>query len=80
MAVTTMTTKGQVTIPKPIRDMMHLHPGDKVEFVVQADGQVVIKPQTLTVDDIFGMFHDPKHKPLSIDEINEIVARQGDEF
>ena len=58
--------------------MLHLQPGDKVEFVVQGDGHVVIKPQTLTVDDIFGMFHDPNRQPLSISEMNDIVAQQGE--
>ena len=80
MAATTMTSKGQITIPKDVREMLHLNPGDKVEFVMQNDGQVVIKPQTLTIDDILGMFHDPKRKPLSIEEINEIIAQQGDQI
>ncbi|MCJ8205108.1 AbrB/MazE/SpoVT family DNA-binding domain-containing protein [Pseudomonas sp. SMV71] len=39
---TTMTSKGQVTIPKPIRDALHLLPGSAVEFSVNAQGEVVL--------------------------------------
>lgn len=39
---TTMTVKGQVTIPKKVRDALHLAPGDGVEFDVNAQGEVVV--------------------------------------
>lgn len=39
---TTMTVKGQVTIPKRVRDALHLAPGDGVEFDVNRQGQVVV--------------------------------------
>lgn len=41
---TTLTSKGQVTIPKPIREALHLQPGSPVDFVVNDQGQVVIIP------------------------------------
>lgn len=41
---TTLTSKGQVTIPKRIRDAMHLVPGSPVEFSVNAAGEVVLHP------------------------------------
>lgn len=34
----TITSKGRVTLPKPIRDELHLEPGDKIDFVVEGDG------------------------------------------
>jgi antitoxin PrlF len=39
---TTMTVKGQVTIPKNVRDALHLAPGDGVEFAVNTAGEVVV--------------------------------------
>ncbi len=39
---TTLTSKGQVTIPKQIRDALHLAPGCEVDFAVNRDGDVVI--------------------------------------
>lgn len=40
---TTLTSKGQVTIPKRIRDEMHLRPGASIEFAVNAAGEVVLR-------------------------------------
>ena len=40
---TTMTVKGQVTIPKKVRDALHLSPGDGVDFDVNREGQVVVQ-------------------------------------
>lgn len=41
---TTLTSKGQVTIPKHIREALHLHPGTSVDFAVNAGGELVIHP------------------------------------
>jgi len=40
---TTLTSKGQVTIPKKVRDALHLQPGNAVEFAVNASGEVVLR-------------------------------------
>lgn len=41
---TILTTKGQVTIPKPVRDRLGLKPGSAVEFRLDPDGRVVLVP------------------------------------
>ena len=41
---TTVTTKGQVTIPKSVRDHLGIHPGSKVDFRRMDDGQIVLVP------------------------------------
>lgn len=43
---TNLTSKGQVTIPKHIRDALNLSPGGAVDFAVNASGQVVLRPAT----------------------------------
>lgn len=50
---TTVTQKGQVTIPKPVRDRLNLKPGSKVDFELAPDGRFVLvkagkKPTRLT--------------------------------
>lgn len=40
---TTLTSKGQVTIPKKVRDALHLEPGNAIEFAVNPDGEVVLR-------------------------------------
>ena len=41
----TLSVKGQATIPKAIRDHLHLGPGDRIKFFVHPDGHVVILPK-----------------------------------
>jgi AbrB family looped-hinge helix DNA binding protein len=40
---TMVTSKGQVTIPKPVRDMLGIGPGTAVEFELAPDGQVILR-------------------------------------
>lgn len=42
MAIARLTSKGQITIPKEIRDLLGIAPGDKLAFVVESDGKVVL--------------------------------------
>jgi len=41
---TTLTSKGQVTVPKKVRDLLGLKPGSAVEFHLTEEGQVVLRP------------------------------------
>jgi antitoxin PrlF len=43
-----LSVKGQATIPKAIRDHLHLEPGDRIKFFVHPDGSVVILPKVPT--------------------------------
>jgi AbrB family looped-hinge helix DNA binding protein len=43
MLQTTLTSKGQVTIPKHVRDSLCLHAGDKVEFIITENNEVLIR-------------------------------------
>ena len=40
-----LSIKGQATIPKAIRDYLHLKPGDRIKFFLHPDGSVVILPK-----------------------------------
>lgn len=41
---TTLTSKGQVTVPKKIRDYLGLRPGSSVSFTLGPEGEVIVKP------------------------------------
>jgi antitoxin PrlF len=72
--VSTITAKGQTTIPKKIRDHLKLQPGDKVDFVIVEDGRkVVLEPATLDVRELEGMLHKPGMKAVSVEEMKKIV-------
>lgn len=54
MAAAKITSKGQITVPKEVRDALGLRAGDRVTFIVQGDGTVVMAPQKLDIRDLFG--------------------------
>jgi len=49
MLSATLTSKGQTTIPKRVRDFLHLHPGNQIDFILEGEGKVIIRPATLDV-------------------------------
>ena len=53
MALATITRKGQVTIPKSVRDSLMLSTGDKIEFVVTDKREALIRPISKKVDEDF---------------------------
>lgn len=75
MAVATLTSKGQTTIPKEIRDLLGLSPGDKLDFVVESDGRVVLRPATLDVRALRGMLRKKGRKPVSLEQMDRAIAR-----
>ncbi|MGB5687350.1 MAG: AbrB/MazE/SpoVT family DNA-binding domain-containing protein [Candidatus Electrothrix sp.] len=76
MTVATLTTKGQVTIPKKIRELLQLHSGDKIEIIVTEKREAVIRPISKKVDDVFCRLHQPGQKAVSVDEMNKAVTRK----
>ena len=76
MARATLTSKGQVTIPKGIRDSLQLQVGDKVEFTITSSNEALIRPVTKRVDEVFGRLHKPGRKPVSIEEMDEGIKQK----
>ena len=68
-----ITTKGRVTIPKPIRDHFNLAPGDKVKFFIHPDGTVVILPM-LPVTALKGMFRS-RVGPVSLEDMEAGIMK-----
>ena len=71
----TMTSKGQVTVPKPIRDKLRLKPGDRIDFLLE-DGGARITPVKASVTELKGMLAKPA-SPVSLAEMDEPIARAG---
>ena len=51
MTVATLTSKGQVTIPKGVRSILGVKTGDRIDFIINVDGSVSVK-QSLSLDDV----------------------------
>jgi antitoxin PrlF len=64
-----ITSKGQATIPKAIRDLLGLKPGGRVKFFVHPDGSVVMLP-TLPARALRGMVPVPVGRTVSIEEMD----------
>ena len=75
MVLTTLTNKGQVTIPKNVRESLGLNTGDKIEFIIDKNGEVRIKPVTKKVDDVFGILHKQDRWPVATENM-DIAVRQ----
>lgn len=73
MSRATMTSKGQTTIPKDVRDRLRLKPGDQLEFQVQEDGTARMIPANLRAMSLFGILK-PKRHGVTIEKMNEDIA------
>ena len=71
----TLTSKGQVTLPKEIRDALKLDAGAKLDFSLQADGSVNVRPLKSSVASLFGILKRPGGKASSIQAQKESVGR-----
>ena len=76
MAFATLTTKGQVTIPKEIRELLQLHTGDKIEIIVTEKREAIIRPISKKVDDIFGKLHKPDRKAIPLEAIDDAIKKR----
>lgn len=76
MATATLTTKGQITIPKAVRDSLHLHTGDRIAFVVHGDSEATMKPVTKSVDEVFGRLHNPAQPHRTVEQMKAAVAER----
>jgi AbrB family looped-hinge helix DNA binding protein len=76
MAASTLTTKGQLVIPKAIRDRLKLEPGDRLDFIVQEDGDLVLRPVAVDVRHLKGLLHRPGRPSVSVAEMNRVVRQR----
>ena len=78
MSTLTVTTKGQVTLRKDILAHLGVAPGQKIAVDKLPDGRLEVRaaPEKKgDISDLFGIFKNPDGPKLTIDEINEAIAR-----
>jgi antitoxin PrlF len=74
MVTATMTSKGQLTVPKEIRDRLGLEPGDKVEFVESGDDRIVLRKRRIVeLKELFGSL-PTNGVSLTLGEIDEAIG------
>ena len=76
----TVTDKGQLTVPKAIRDQLGIEPGSKLDFEPQADGTLRVRVLTRGAANLYGLLRKPRTKAKSIEQMDagiaEAVARR----
>lgn len=76
MAIATITTKGQVTIPKAVRNSLKLNTGDKIEIILTEKREAIIRPVSKKVDDVFRKLHKPGRKTASLELMEKAVSNR----
>lgn len=76
MATSTLTAKGQTTIPKGVREFLGLHPGDRLDFVIEGD-RVILEPATTDVRELKGLLHRSGRETVTVEAMTEAVKRRA---
>ena len=72
--VTTLTTKGQATIPKEIRDKLGLKPGDKIRFTLE-NGHAVLRRAYPSLEEVMASL-PPLNMDISVEEAIELAKEE----
>ncbi len=74
MPVATVTSKGQITLPKRIRQRLGVKPGDRVSFRERSDGSIVVEADTVDLLTLEGILR-PRRRGVTLEQMDEAVAR-----
>ena len=79
MAASTLTSKGQITIPKDVRDRLGLKEGDRVVFRFDDRGKLLLQPEAKgPLGRLPGLLqHLAKDRPVTIEEMKEAVKQRA---
>jgi antitoxin PrlF len=69
----TLTSTGQVTVPKPVREKLGLHARSKMRFVIEEDGRVVVTPAYTRLADLAGILGKPR-RSMTLEEMDDAIA------
>ena len=77
MLNSTLTSNGQVTIPKKIREFLNVRTSDKIVFIPVEDGKVLITARQNSACELFGMLkHRRQARPVSIREMDSTIRKR----
>ncbi len=73
MTESTITAKGQTTLPKSVRAALGLQPGDKLRYLIREDGEVRIVA-VRRVSELAGMLHRADRAPVCLEDMDAVIA------
>ena len=66
----TLTSKGQTTIPKEIRDGLGMKSGDRMTFTLMPDSTVVMRLKNKSITELAGTLHKKGRKPVTVEQLS----------
>jgi AbrB family looped-hinge helix DNA binding protein len=76
VARSTITTKGQITLPKAVREVLGVGPGDRVAFLIRDDGTVTVEAEAVDLRTLRGVLKPAAHG-VTVDDMNATIRRAG---
>lgn len=70
MSESTITAKGQTTVPADIRALVDAHPGTRLVWSVMPDGTIIVRAKSRSILDMAGMLKSPKGRHVGIEDMN----------
>jgi antitoxin PrlF len=70
MSESTITSKGQTTVPADIRSLVNARPGTRLVWSVMPDGTIIVRAKTRSILDMAGMLKPVKGKRVSVEDMN----------
>ena len=70
MAESTITAKGQTTVPADVRALVHAKAGTKLVWLVTPDGTIIVRAKTKSILDMAGMLKAQKGKRVAVEDMN----------
>lgn len=71
-----LTSKGQITLPKKIREKLGLYAGDQVCFIINQEGKIILTTQDRGLDQVFGMFSHKKRGKTTLEDMDRAIAER----
>ena len=76
MSTSTLTSKGQTTTPKDVRNQLNPSPGDRLGPVIDEDSRVLVLPVSIDASELEGMLTPPA-RPVSVEGMNQAIRKRG---
>lgn len=70
MTESTITSKGQTTVPQPIRDALHAASGTRLNWHLMPDGTIIVRAKTKSILDMAGMLKPAAGVTVGVEEMN----------
>lgn len=69
-----LTSKGQITVPKVVREALALYPGDRIRFIIRDDGTVTVEAESVDLKSLRGVMKSGG-RHVSVEQMREAIRR-----